>query len=378
MSRFLGRDSRRRRVLTEEALSASTAHLALRAHDSEEPGDDAPRYSEAAGVEHHPQVTDFFPRRFRTIGALAAVGVAATAVVEALHWFVAPLAGTYGFESAAAFDLAGAGGLASWLSAVVLMLASVTCVLIYSLRRHRIDDFKGRYRVWMAAAAACALLSVESVAPLHRMLVAVAAYYTGWTALRGHTAWWLVLAGLPLGWVALRAWLDARESRLAAVALGGALVAYGVALTSYLGIGLEVAPQSEVMITAGAALVGHWLMLVGVVSYGRFVVLDAQGLIPVRVRTVKQASGSKQKNSVKDREVKNVASRSTAAAASTSPLRSFRESLESSSAAESQETEWVDGTEPVSENYDDEDGDFGDRKLSKSERKRLRKQKRAA
>ena len=47
-----------------------------------------PRYSEAAGVEHHPQVTDFFPRRFRTIGALAAVGVAATAVIEALHWFV--------------------------------------------------------------------------------------------------------------------------------------------------------------------------------------------------------------------------------------------------------------------------------------------------
>ena len=258
------------------------------------------------------------------------------------------------------------------------MLASVTCVLIYSLRRHRIDDFKGRYRVWMAAAAACALLSVESVAPLPSDVgrgvgllygldgaawsCGVVARAGGAAAGLGRVAGLARCAGEPVG--GRRSW--------------GRLVAYGVALASYLGIGLEVAPQSEVMITAGAALVGHWLMLVGVVSYGRFVVLDAQGLIPVRVRNVKQASGSKQKNSVKDREVKNVASRSTAAAASTSPLRSFRESLQSSASDESQETEWVDGTEPVSENYDDEDGDFGDRKMSKSERKRLRKQKRAA
>ena len=376
MSRFLGRDSRRRRVLNEEALSASSAHLALRAVTSEEPAEDAPRYSEVASVEHHPQVTDFFPRRYRTIGALAIVGVAATAAVEALHWFVAPLAGTYGFESGAAFDLAAAGGVAAWLSAVVLALASVTCVLIYSLRRHRIDDFQGRYRVWMAAAVVCALLSVDSVAPVHRLLAAAAAYHTGWTALRGHAAWWLLLAGLPFGWIALRAWLDARESRLAAVTLAAALVSFGVALASHLGIGPAVAPQYEVMITAGAALLGQWMLLVGVVTYGRFVVLDAQGLIPERrcERTV-----SKQAKVTKDREVKNVTSRSATAGPS-GPLRSFRESLESSAPVGSKTTEWVDGSEPESESYDDGDGEsaYGGRKLSKADRKRLRKQKRAA
>jgi hypothetical protein len=342
--------------------------------------DDGPRYSDAAGVEHHPQVTDFFPRRYRTIGALAAIGVGATAAVEALHWFVAPLAGTYGFESTAAFDLTGAGGVVAWLSAVVLMLAAVTCVLIYSLRRHRIDDFKGRYRVWMAAAAACALLSLDSVAPIHRLVVSAAAYHSGWTALRGHAAWWLVLAGLPLGWVALRAWLDARESRLAAVTLGAAIASYGVALASYLGLGLALPPQSEVMITSGAALLGHWFLLVGVVSYGRFVVLDAQGLIPVRERAraaAKQASFSSSKNGVKDREVKRVAADSTSPGHS-GPLRTFRESLNRSADDASNSTQWVDGSEPVAESYDEEDGDFGDRRLSKADRKRLRKQKRAA
>jgi hypothetical protein len=379
MSRFLGRDSRRRRVLNEEALSASSAHLAMRAGAQDEPAEGGPRYSDAAGVEHHPQVTDFFPRRFRTIGALAAAGVVATAVVEALHWFVAPLAATYGFESAAAFDLTGAGSLANWLSAVILLLASVTCVLIYSLRRHRIDDFKGRYRVWMAAAAACVLLSIGTVAPLHRLVVTFAAYHTGWTALRGHAAWWLVLGGLPLGWIALRACLDARESRLAAVALGAAITSYGVALATYLGIGPALAPHVEVMVTAGATLMANWLVLVGVVSYGRFVVLDAQGLIPVRASSrADSKSKASVKASTKDREVKNVASRTAASASG--PLRSFRENL-SSSASETPATEWVDGSDGEVESYDDSDGEEGDfqgRRLSKLERKRLRKQKRAA
>jgi hypothetical protein len=376
MSRFLGRDSRRRRVLNEEALSASSAHLALHSVESDAPTADTPRYSERAGVEHHPQVTDFFPRRYRTIGALAAVGIMATAGVEALHWFVAPLATKYGFESAAAFDLTSTGGVATWLSAVVLALAAASCLLIYTLRRHRIDDFQGRYRVWLAAAVACLLMSLESVAPVHRLLAGVAAYHTGWTALRGHAAWWLVLGGLPLGWIAVRAWLDARESRLAAAALGTATGAYVVALASYLGVGLPLAPPIEAMATPGAALLGHWLLLVGIVSYGRFVVLDAQGLVPARQR---KRAVSKQGKVVKDREVKDVTSRSSAPAPS-APLRSFRESLSTAAPAAAKATEWVDGSEPVSESYDDDpSGDGNDhRRLSKAERKRLRKQKRAA
>ena len=320
-------------MLNEEALSASTAHLALRAVAPDEPADaeDAPRYSEAAGIEHHPQVSDFLPRRYRTIGLLALLGAVATASIEALHRFAAPLAGKYGFETTAAFDLTRGGNLAAWLSSVLLILSAVTCILIYSLRRHRIDDFKGRYRVWMAAAAACLLLSVVSVAPVHQMLAAVAAYHVGWTALRGHAAWWLLFGGLPLGWVAVHAWLDARESRLAAAALIAAMVAYCTALTSYLGFLPHGSPETAVMVTCGAALWGHWMLLVGVVSYGRFVVLDAQGLIPLRRR---ERAGSQRRKDVKGREVRHVASRSTGAG------------RPDPAAVALKATEWVDGSEP--------------------------------
>ena len=35
----------------------------------------APRYSDAAGVENHPQITDFVPRRYRTIVLLLMAGL---------------------------------------------------------------------------------------------------------------------------------------------------------------------------------------------------------------------------------------------------------------------------------------------------------------
>ena len=225
-------------------------HLALRTGD-DEPTADGPRYSEAAGVEHHPQVTDFLPRRYRSIWLTAIVGLATTAVVEALYWFALPAADKYGFDVATAFDLTAAGGVAGWLSGVLAAASAATCLLIYSLRRHRIDDIKGRYRIWLVAAVACTCLSLESVAPIHRLIAAAAAYHTGWTALRGHAAWWLALGGLPLAWVAVRAWLDARESRLAAATLAVAYLSFGVAIGSHLGFGPTLEPRGAVMLSAG-------------------------------------------------------------------------------------------------------------------------------
>lgn len=358
-------------MLNEEALSASTAHLALRATTPEETVDDAPRYSEAAGIEHHPQVTDFMPRKFRTIGMVALAGVASTAAAEALHWFITPLAATYGNQRVAAFDLA-AGGIAAWTAAVVLVSAAANCVLIYSLRRHRVDDFKGRYRVWMAAAIACSLMSLASVAPVHQLIAAALAQFTGWTALRDNAVWWLLLTGLPGAWISARVWLDARESRLAAVAFAGAFALVAVAIASHTGVVTAKTESSEAMITSGASLLASWLLLVGTVSYGRYVVLDVQGLIPARVT---RPAASKSKAVEKDEQVKQAASHQ---AASHGPLHSFRTKHEDSEPRTSSATQWIDGREGERENYDEEDGDERIRKLNKADRKRLRQQKRAA
>ena len=129
----------------------------MRAAAADEPADGAPRYSEAAGVEHHPQVTDFLPRRYRTIGFLALVGVATTAAVEALHWFAVPVAATYGFDVAAAFDLTASGGLAAWLAAVLLLLArrDVPARLLAASPPHRRLSRAGIGSGWRPRSLAC-------------------------------------------------------------------------------------------------------------------------------------------------------------------------------------------------------------------------------
>src|SRR5262245_36877797 len=164
MVNFPGRNDRRRRVLKEEVLSASGARGTLRTIAQSTAPDNSPRYSDAASVENHPQVTDFVPRRYSTIAMLVLFGATLTAASAAAHHFLFPNAIANGFCSAAAFDLASPGNLASWMAAIVLFVASAFCAITYSLRRHRIDDIRGRYRVWRMAALACLALSANSVA----------------------------------------------------------------------------------------------------------------------------------------------------------------------------------------------------------------------
>ena len=71
---------------------------------------------------------------------------------------------------------------------------------------------------------------------------------------------------------------------------------------SFLGLIPATEPRIESLITGTASLLGHWLLFAAVVSYARFVVLDAQGLVAVVARAAKpreideSENGSRQSN----------------------------------------------------------------------------------
>ncbi len=367
MVNFPGRNDRRRRVLKEEVRSASGPRATVRAAVA----DDAPRYSDAAGVENHPQVTDFVPRRYSTIALLGLFGVAAIATTAALHYFALPIAASRGINSSAAFDLTARGNLTEWLAAVVLFMASGFCVLTYSIRRHRIDDYRGRYRVWLAAALACLVLSANSVTGLHELLSDVLTRATGWSTLRAGAAWWMALAGLPLGWVFVRVLLDIRECRIGVALLAGAAACYGISAVSFLGYGPSLDAQLQPIATASPLLLAQWLLFTAIVANARFVVLDAQGLI-----TVRQASKAKRAESSTAKQVANKTVQPSSTSGSTNAnLNISRETVQTvKTPADS--SHWVDGSRFEREHYDadeDEESSDGERKLSKSDRKKLRK-----
>jgi hypothetical protein len=369
MVNFPGRNGRRRRVLNEEVLSASSSRASLRAATDDRASHQPLRYSEAAGVENHPQITDFVPRRYRTIALLLVAGVASTMSLAGLHYAAPSLAAAINLAGLPPFDLASTGSLARWVAAVVLLGASALCLLVYSIRRHRIDDYRGRYRIWLTASAACLALSANSVAGLHHVLAYTLSHVTGWTALRAGAVWWLAVAGLPLAWIVLRTLRDLMECRLAATLWVAAIGCYAAAATSYLGFVPAVEPQIDSMLDAVLALLGHWLLLAAVVSYARFVVLDAQGLIPVRTRShraLKVKGSPKQKN---DSRIPSSSGDSYAQKTASQFQRA--ESTVGNKA-------WIDGSRPEAERYDDdsdEDLSGPSRKLSKADRKRLRKLK---
>jgi hypothetical protein len=367
MVNFPGRNGRRRRVLNEEVRAASGAHAARQSAVTSGPAGQAPRYSDAAGVENHPQITDFVPRRYRAIVMLVLTGAASTVSLGALHYFAPTIAALAGAASLRPLDLSAPGSIAAWISAVVLLLVSITCLLIYSIRRHRIDDFRGRYRVWLGASAACFLLSATSVAGLHHTVAHALSHLAGWTALRDGAVWWIAISGLPAAWIGLRVMLDAKECRLAAMFLIAAASFYAAAAASYFGFIPADEPRNASLITGASILMGHWFAFASVISYARFVVLDAQGLIAVRRPAVTKQKAKQEKAKPASE------SKQQEKATVLSVVEYARKKAATEPAADSKR--WVDGTRPERESYDNDDDEGAGSKLSKADRKRLRKLK---
>lgn len=104
--------------------------------------------------------------------------------------------------------------MASWFSSLLFGLAAAGSVLVYSIRRHRLDDYRGSYRLWLWCAAAWLVMSIDATANLHAPFSAAMAQATGWSMLGG-AAWWIGVWGSMLAILALRLLLEVRECRTA-------------------------------------------------------------------------------------------------------------------------------------------------------------------
>jgi hypothetical protein len=351
----MARGGRRRRVLNEEVRTASG--LSVTAYQGA--GDaDAPRYGEQASVEHHPQITDYVPRRKRAVVLTLLAGASVAAGAESLTHFAEPIAAA--MPGIAASDLTGqlAGGMTAWASAVSLLLCAMLARLIYSLRRHRVDDYAGRYRVWRWIAWGGMLASINSVVQLHGVVAKIAVAATGMRLTSMGAEWWLAPAALIGGWIFVRLMLEVGESRSSLAMLVLAACSYAAAGAGSLGWSPAALGPWATALTDVMPLIGHTMALAGLMVFGRYVVLDVQGLIEHKPRpAVREPKAAKR------------------APAPSLKLSSAQTAMDASDSAAAQATtvaeDWSEDGE-----YDEDDG-VG-RKLSKADRKRLRKQQRAA
>jgi hypothetical protein len=357
MAAPMARDGRRRRVLNDEVRTASSLSLAAYTQASEP---DAPRYGEQASVENHPQITDYVPRRKRAVIVTLLAGLGVAGGAEALRHFAEPVAASLPGAPSSALLSSVAAGATAWTSAVVLLLCAMLAKLIYSLRRHRVDDYAGRYRVWRWIAWGAFLASVNATVGIGQTIAALCMAATGKSLTANGAEWWLAPLAVVSAWIAVRLAFEIGESRSSLVFMLGAATCYAAAGVAALG--WSPANVWASVIVGALPLAGHTLALAGLMIFGRYVVLDVQGLIEHKPRPVRVKAPQKRAESAP--AVKLAATPVQAAAAK--------------SVAQTQRPTASDASDEEAWDSDADDTEEPGRRLSKAERKALRRHRRAA
>ena len=106
----------------------------------------------------------------------------------------------------AMFDLPAAGSLGTWFSSLLLLAATMVALVVYGIRRHKTDDYHGRYRIWLWAALGMLLTATDVAANLHEGFRDLMTAATGTRLLGDGSVWWAIPAIFLLGAIGSRSW----------------------------------------------------------------------------------------------------------------------------------------------------------------------------
>lgn len=391
-------DERRRRVLMDENATPGSDTEKAQPTTAKGP---VRAYHESVLSDRQRRVSELIPLRPFKVVAMILLLITAVAAIEALYIFTVPLAGHKpGEHPFAALDLAARGNIGSWFSSLLFAAGVVAVMGLLSIRAHRVDDYRGRYRVWWWVAAALLWASVDVATGLHDALGQGIQMLAGDNMPGGRTLLWIGLYGLVFGTLATRAAFEIWSSSLAVVGTSLAALLYFACIA----VQLEMTPPlGDVVLTAvvqsSLTLLAHVSLVSSVLLYARHVHLDAQGRLMVAAdgaTKAKKKAKSKAKLAVvsDDEEKETKTEKKTAAATKDTKDKKEPEKKEAaapvaaakpaattglkfgSSAAPTASASIGKATVAAASNQDDDDEDEDedeDDSLSKSERRRLKK-----
>ena len=282
------RDDRRRRLLTDELSNSDDWPLGqVELEDSPLP-EKTGHYGDAEFLDRGWRLLDLVPRRWIALGGLLTAGTAAIVGLEAAYARMVERVAA-GATPVAALQIDAKGSLACWFSSLLLLAAAVAALLVYSVRRHRTDDYRGRYRVWFWAAGCWFLMATDQAASLREGFCDLMTRLTG-TPLLGDGAcggsrstlscgsrwvrgWWPTCVRAGFRWPP---WWPRQPPR------GWPWP------TGWAGSSSKTGPR-EVMFRAGSEMAGNLLLLAAMLAHARYVLLDAEGLLPHREQAAAEA-----------------------------------------------------------------------------------------
>jgi hypothetical protein len=397
-------DDRRRRVLTEEVIGTgartpkSAPEVGERAATSEARRN---RYGEAARMERQTRISDLIPKSYGVTALWFVLGLGLIAGIEALHFYMPLLAVHTPDQRIAAFSLDGEGNLGAALSSFLLLLASGAALVVYSIRKHRADDYHARYRIWFVAAVSWFVLALDESAGLHEDFKVFVGYLAGEVGYGDGALYWIGAYAIVLGIVGLQLVLDMKECRTSTFFFVLTAACYTAAVVAHLNLLLPAELGIDgVMVEEGLELVGNLLLLTSMSLHARYVTLVAEGEITPRGAKVKKDKPKSKRGAAAEAKAEETKPsgfgwfrrakidpphRTPAPAGKTTDLEPVSRSERSSGSSHRATTETLDvaaqnargSVKKVAADFseDDEDDRRDNRKLSKADRKAMRKQK---
>lgn len=293
---------------------------------------DTRTYSYSAERRSQLKTTDLIPKRVLSyllvvLVLLAALGIINFLATQAPHWQA-----RIGESGLSALAISGPGSLANWFLSFLLIMTALSCLQIYAIRQHRCNDYRGTYRIWIWMAALSMTASVGCVVDLAGLASNLAE---------------IIVTKQTL---ADRMWLPV-AAKLAMLTIVAAVVIYEVratrgsmALVTFVWAAFTMAIVMQVpaaesrlsaldskMVVGNCLLFGTAAMLLAHLTYGRFIFLQANGLIEQKSRikksSKKKIAAAKKKRKKADPKISNEpiakpnkSRRSTPATADTKPV----------------------------------------------------------
>lgn len=384
------RDERRRRVLLEETGDRRPQGESSKTSSGGSAGSSKTvrRYPISTLSTRQPSLLALVPERRWTLLLWAALLLSCIAGLQAAYGYIALGHAQVSLTRVPAIDLASRASLASWFASILLLASAVLGALTYLMRRHRLDDYRGRYRMWYWVIGILVLASADQVAGIQASIrnalldVAGIAGYPD-----AHLIWNACMAVIVLA-VVVRLGIEMRECRISFLWLTAALACYGAAAAGQLEWMWSGASIFRVMVQSALTLGGHLSLLLAIGFHACYVHRDAGGLIKKKWHLKREPEGRESAPSGNAQ----AASRGTRGSvkpvreppAKTAPSRRRRlaeapagepdvETLPIGRGKRSERRKSA-GTEACQTT--DQETALGAQKLSKAERRRLRKQRR--